>query len=247
MIAIIDYGVGNLFSLQSSLRAIGEEVVVTADQDVIRQADHVILPGVGAFGDAVQKLRDCGLFDFVKAQAATGKPFLGICLGMQLLFDRSLEYGEHEGLGLIPGEVRPIEGVIPANLDIPHMGWNALHFVDHPATAEASEEKQTSSTNPAPGKQVTNQGSSEDAGDDTQIPANSSGRCPLFRELTEGDCVYFVHSYAAFDCEANLTATAEYGVPLTAAVQKGNVYGTQFHPEKSGAVGLKILKAFAAL
>lgn len=202
MIAIIDYGVGNLFSLQSSLRAIGEEVVVTADQEVIRQADHVILPGVGAFGDAVQKLRDCGLFDFVKAQAATGKPFLGICLGMQLLFDRSLEYGEHEGLGLIPGEVRPIEGVIPANLDIPHMGWNALHF-EHD--------------------------------------------CPLFRELTEGDCVYFVHSYAAFDCDANLTATAEYGVPLTAAVQKGNVYGTQFHPEKSGAVGLKILKAFAAL
>lgn len=202
MIAIIDYGVGNLFSLQSSLRAIGEEVVVTADQEVIRQADHVILPGVGAFGDAVQKLRDCGLFDFVKAQAATGKPFLGICLGMQLLFDRSLEYGEHEGLGLIPGEVRPIEGVIPANLDIPHMGWNALHFEND---------------------------------------------CPLFRELTEGDCVYFVHSYAAFDCEANLAATAEYGVPLTAAVQKGNVYGTQFHPEKSGAVGLKILKAFAAL
>ncbi len=202
MIAIIDYGVGNLFSLQSSLRAIGEEVVVTADQDVIRQADHVILPGVGAFGDAVQKLRDCGLFDFVKAQAATGKPFLGICLGMQLLFDRSLEYGEHEGLGLIPGEVRPIEGVIPANLDIPHMGWNALHFVHS---------------------------------------------CPLFRDLEEGDCVYFVHSYAAFDCEAHLTATAEYGVPLTAAVQKGNVYGTQFHPEKSGAVGLKILKAFAAL
>ena len=202
MIAIIDYGVGNLFSLQSSLRAIGEEVVVTADQEVIRQADHVILPGVGAFGDAVQKLRDCGLFDFVKAQAATGKPFLGICLGMQLLLDRSLEYGEHEGLGLIPGEVRPIEGVIPAHLDIPHMGWNALHFVDD---------------------------------------------CPLFRDLTEGDCVYFVHSFAAFDCDAHLTATAEYGVPLTAAVQKGNVYGTQFHPEKSGAVGLKILKAFAAL
>ena len=238
MIAIIDYGVGNLFSLQSSLRAIGEEVVVTSDQEVIRQADHVILPGVGAFGDAVQKLRDCGLFDFVKAQAATGKPFLGICLGMQLLFDRSLEYGEHEGLGLIPGEVRPIEGVIPAHLDIPHMGWNALHFVDHPATAGGSEEKQTSSTDPA---------SSEALTDDAQIPASASGRCPLFRELTEGDCVYFVHSFAAFDCEANLTATAEYGVPLTAAVQKGNVYGTQFHPEKSGAVGLKILKAFAAL
>ena len=238
MIAIIDYGVGNLFSLQSSLRAIGEEVVVTADQDVIRQADHVILPGVGAFGDAVQKLRDCGLFDFVKAQAATGKPFLGICLGMQLLFDRSLEYGEHEGLGLIPGEVRPIEGVIPSHLDIPHMGWNALHFIDHPEVAGSSEEKQTSSTDPA---------SSDAVPDDIQISENLSGRCPLFRDLTEGDCVYFVHSYAAFDCDANLTATAEYGVPLTAAVQKGNVYGTQFHPEKSGAVGLKILKAFAAL
>lgn len=238
MIAIIDYDVGNLFSLQSSLRAIGEEVVVTADQDVIRQADHVILPGVGAFGDAVQKLRDCGLFDFVKAQAATGKPFLGICLGMQLLFDRSLEYGEHEGLGLIPGEVRPIEGVIPSHLDIPHMGWNALHFIDHPATAGASEEKQTSSTDPA---------SADELIDEAQIPASASGRCPLFRDLEEGDCVYFVHSYAAFDCDANLTATAEYGVPLTAAVQKGNVYGTQFHPEKSGAVGLKILKAFATL
>ena len=238
MIAIIDYGVGNLFSLQSSLRAIGEEVVVTADQDVIRQADHVILPGVGAFGDAVQKLRDCGLFDFVKAQAATGKPFLGICLGMQLLFDRSLEYGEHEGLGLIPGEVRPIEGVIPAHLDIPHMGWNALHFIDHPETACASKDKPTSSTDPV---------SSDEGRDKVQIPEDASGRCPLFRDLEEGDCVYFVHSFAAFDCDANLTATAEYGVPLTAAVQKGNVYGTQFHPEKSGAVGLKILKAFAAL
>lgn len=238
MIAIIDYGVGNLFSLQSSLRAIGEEVVVTADQDVIRQADHVILPGVGAFGDAVQKLRDGGLFDFVKAQAATGKPFLGICLGMQLLFDRSLEYGEHEGLGLIPGEVRPIEGVIPAHLDIPHMGWNALHFIDHPETVCASKDKPTSSMDTA---------SSDEGTDKVQIPEDASGRCPLFRDLTEGDCVYFVHSYAAFDCDANLTATAEYGVPLTAAVQKGNVYGTQFHPEKSGAVGLKILKAFAAL
>lgn len=238
MIAIIDYGVGNLFSLQSSLRAIGEEVVVTADQDVIRQADHVILPGVGAFGDAVQKLCDCGLFDFVKAQAATGKPFLGICLGMQLLFDRSLEYGEHEGLGLIPGEVRPIEGVIPAHLDIPHMGWNALHFVDHPETVCASQDKQTLSTDPA---------SADEGTDKLQIPGDASGRCPLFRDLEEGDCVYFVHSYAAFDCDANLTATAEYGVPLTAAVQKGNVYGTQFHPEKSGAVGLRILKAFAAL
>lgn len=237
MIAIIDYGVGNLFSLQSSFRAIGEEVVVTADQDVIRQADHVILPGVGAFGDAVQKLRDCGLFDFVKAQAATGKPFLGICLGMQLLFDRSLEYGEHEGLGLIPGEVRPIEGVIPAHLDIPHMGWNALHFIDYPEATSSSTDERTMA---APASGSHSQGAQV-------ADSDASGRCPLFRDLEEGDCVYFVHSFAAFDCDANLTATAEYGVPLTAAVQKGNVYGTQFHPEKSGAVGLKILKAFAAL
>lgn len=204
MIAIIDYGVGNLFSLQSSLHAIGAEVLVTSDPARIAAADHVILPGVGAFGDAAAKLRERGLFDFVKEQAAAGKPFLGICLGMQLLFDRSLEYGTHEGLGLILGEVRPIEGVIPDHLDIPHMGWNALHFTEGRA------------------------------------------RCPLFAELSEGDYVYFVHSYAAFDCEKHLTATAEYGVPLTAAVQNGNVFGTQFHPEKSGPVGMKILQAFAA-
>lgn len=204
MIAIIDYGVGNLFSLQSSLHAIGEDVEVTSDPACIDRADHVILPGVGAFGDAAMKLRAHGLYDVVKAQAAGGKPLLGICLGMQLLFDRSLEYGLHEGLGLIPGEVRPIGDVIPKNLDIPHMGWNALHFTE--------------------GRE----------------------RCPLFRELQEGDYVYFVHSYAAFDCDQNLTATAEYGIPLTAAVQNKNVFGTQFHPEKSGPVGMKILKAFAA-
>lgn len=204
MIAIIDYGVGNLFSLQSSLHAIGEDVQVTSDPACIDRADHVILPGVGAFGDAAEKLRAHGLYDVVKEQAAGGKPLLGICLGMQLLFDRSLEYGLHEGLGLIPGEVRPIGDVIPKNLDIPHMGWNALHFTE--------------------GRE----------------------RCPLFRELQEGDYVYFVHSYAAFDCEAHRTATAEYGVPLTAAVQNKNVFGTQFHPEKSGPVGMKILKAFAA-
>lgn len=202
MIAIIDYGVGNLFSLKSSIAAIGEEAVVTSDKSVIASADHVILPGVGAFADALQKLRERELFYFVKEQAGTGKPFLGICLGMQMLFDKSYEYGEHEGLGLIPGVVRPIEGVIPEGLDIPHMGWNGLHLI---------------------------------------------GDCPLFKDLSEGDHVYFVHSYAAFDCDRNLTATAEYGVPLTAAVQNANVYGTQFHPEKSGTVGLKILKAFASL
>ena len=224
MIAIIDYGVGNLFSLKSSLKQLGLEAVVTADADTIRKADRLILPGVGAFADAMAKLEATGLVPVMKEEAER-KPLLGICLGMQLLFDRSLEYGEHEGLGLIPGEVRPIEGVISAHLDIPHMGWNALHFIDHSEAQVADP----------------------DSSKDTRIPSSGSGRCPLFRDLTEGDCVYFVHSYAAFDCDANLMATAEYGVPLTAAVQKGNVYGTQFHPEKSGAVGLKILKAFAAL
>ncbi len=202
MTAIIDYGVGNLFSLKSSMAAIGAEAVVTRDPAVIAAADHLILPGVGAFGDAAEKLKSAGMFSLVQEEAKKGKPMLGICLGMQLLFDRSSEYGVHEGLGLVPGEVREIEGVIPANLDIPHMGWNALHFLKE---------------------------------------------SPLFEGLQEGTHVYFVHSYAAFDCDAHLLATAEYGVPLTAAVQNGNVFGTQFHPEKSGEMGLRILKNFTSL
>lgn len=202
MIAIIDYGVGNLFSLKSSLKAIGQDALVTRDKDKIRSAEHVILPGVGAFGDAVEKLQELELLDFVKEQAATGKPFLGICLGMQLLFDRSEEYGSHQGLGLVKGDVLPLAGRIPENLDIPHMGWNALHFVKE---------------------------------------------CPLFQGLNEGTYVYFVHSYAAFHCDADLAATAEYGIPVTAAVQHENVFGTQFHPEKSGEAGLRILKNFASL
>ncbi len=202
MTAIIDYGVGNLFSLKSSMAAIGAEAVVTRDPAVIAAADHLILPGVGAFGDAAEKLKSAGMFSLVQEEAKKGKPMLGICLGMQLLFDRSSEYGIHEGLGLVPGEVREIEGVIPANLDIPHMGWNALHFLKE---------------------------------------------SPLFEGLQEGAHVYFVHSYAAFDCDVHLLATAEYGVPLTAAVQNGNVFGTQFHPEKSGETGLRILKNFTSL
>ncbi len=202
MTAIIDYGVGNLFSLKSSMAAIGAEAVVTRDPAVIAAADHLILPGVGAFGDAAEKLKSAGMFSLVQEEAKKGKPMLGICLGMQLLFDRSSEYGVHEGLGLVPGEVREIEGVIPAHLDIPHMGWNALHFLKE---------------------------------------------SPLFEGLQEGAHVYFVHSYAAFDCDAHLLATAEYGVPLTAAVQNGNVFGTQFHPEKSGETGLRILKNFTSL
>lgn len=205
MIAIIDYGVGNLFSLQSSLQFIGAEAKVTNDIAEIRQAERIILPGVGAFADAAKKLRQSGMDKVVLEEAARGKPLLGICLGMQLLFEKSFEYGEHEGLGLIKGSVRPIAPMIGAGLKVPHIGWNALIF---------PEEKEKSK---------------------------------LYRYVNEGDCVYFVHSYAAVDCDANVTARAEYGALLTASVENGNVYGTQFHPEKSGEVGLNILKAFCAL
>ena len=200
MIAIVDYGVGNLFSLNSSLEMIGAESVVTADEAVLRSADKILLPGVGAFEDAARKLRESGLADLIKELAAEGKPLLGICLGMQMLFEKSYEYGEHEGLGLIPGSVRPIRDVIPADYKIPHIGWNGLHF------------RQEN---------------------------------PLFKYVKERDCVYFVHSFYASDCDEFTVATAEYGAELTAAVAKGNVYGCQFHPEKSGNVGLNILKAFA--
>ncbi len=200
MIAIVDYGVGNLFSLKSSFAAIGAEAVVTSDPQVLRGSDRILLPGVGAFGDAADKLRASGLADVVVEEAKNGKPLLGICLGMQLLFDRGLEYGEHAGLGLIPGEVRSIAEVIPSNLKIPHIGWNALKF---------SEKKSS-----------------------------------LFRYLQDGDFVYFVHSFHAAKCDEHVIATAEYGAPLTAAVARDNVFGCQFHPEKSGTVGLNILKAF---
>jgi glutamine amidotransferase len=199
MIAIVDYGVGNLFSLQSSFAALGKEAVVTGDASVIRSAERIILPGVGAFGDAAEKLRASGLDRVVTEQANSGVPLLGICLGMQLLFDRSFEYGEHRGLGLIAGDVRPIADVIPASYKIPHIGWNALHL-----------EKAS----------------------------------PIFSGIREGDCVYFVHSFYATNCEESTVATTEYGARLTAAVQKGSVYGCQFHPEKSGTVGLAILRAF---
>ena len=200
MVAIIDYGVGNLFSLKSSFAAIGQEAVVTADEAVLRQADRIILPGVGAFGDAVKKLLKSGLFDLVIALAKEGKPIMGICLGMQMLFDKSFEYGEHQGLGLIHGAIRPIAEVIPAELKIPHIGWNALDF-----TRKDSR---------------------------------------LLRYVREGEFVYFVHSYYGTDCGADTVATAEYGAPLTAVVERGNVCGCQFHPEKSGDVGLRILRAF---
>ena len=199
MIAVVDYGVGNLFSLCCSLEAIGAESIVTSDPQVIKSADRIILPGVGAFGDAAEKLRSTGLDKLVIEEARVGKPVFGICLGMQLLFERSYEYGETEGLSLLRGSVVPMDGRIPSELKIPHIGWNALH-----------------------------------------IEKNH----PLLKYVNEGDHVYFVHSYYAIDCDDSLIASSEYGASVTAAVALGNVAGTQFHPEKSGDVGLAILKAF---
>lgn len=200
MVGIIDYGVGNLFSLRSSLAAIGQNVVVSSEPEVLRAADHILLPGVGAFQDAVTKLRESCLDEMVYEAVKEGKPLMGICLGMQMLFEKSFEYGEHEGLGLLKGQVIPMAGLIPENLKVPHMGWNALNL-----------------TQP-------------------------QGR--LFRNTREGDYVYFVHSYFADGCADSLAARTEYGAWLTAAVEKDNVFGCQFHPEKSGEVGLGILKAF---
>ncbi len=199
MIAVIDYGVGNLFSLTQSLHAIGQEVCVTADADEIAKADRIILPGVGAFADAIAKLKETKLDEVVRNEVAKGKPLMGICLGMQLLFEKSLEFGEYEGLGLLKGTVRSMEGVIPRDLKIPHIGWNALLV-----------------------KQ----------------------QHPLLSSVSEGDCVYFVHTYYATDCEDSLIANTEYGAQLTAMVAKKNVMGCQFHPEKSGKVGLSILRSF---
>ena len=200
MIAIVDYGVGNLFSLKCSFAAIGVDAAVTSDPAVLHEAARILLPGVGAFGDAAAKLRESGLDRVVIGEAKAGKPLLGVCVGMQLLFERGFEYGEHAGLGLIPGDVRHIGEVIPAGLKIPQIGWNALRFTER--------------------------------------------GCPLFRYTREGDFVYFVHSYAGFDCAESTAATVEYGAELTAAVHRGNIFGTQFHPEKSGRVGLNILRAF---
>ena len=203
MVGIIDYGVGNLFSLQSSFSAIGQAVVVSSDPEVLRKADHILLPGVGAFEDAVQKLRASCLDQMVYESVKAGKPLMGICLGMQMLFEKSFEYGEHQGLGLLKGQVIPMEGLLPKELKIPHMGWNALNI-----------------TKP-------------------------DGK--LFRNTKEGDYVYFVHSYFATGCEDSLAAQTEYGKWLTAAVEKDNIFGCQFHPEKSGEVGLNILRAFCAV
>ena len=196
MITIIDYGVGNLFSLISSLKMIGADAVATSDPEAIKEADKLILPGVGAFADAIEKLKASGLDALIKQQAQAGKDIMGICLGMQLLFEKSFEYGEHEGLGLLKGSVVPMQGVIPAELKIPHIGWNALKFAK---------------------------------------------KSPLFRFINEGDCVYFVHSYYKVPGDTeDVIASADYGVTVPAVVGKDNVLGFQFHPEKSGKVGMAI-------
>ena len=194
MIAIVNYGVGNLFSLESSFNAINQNVKVTSSPDDLKNAERIILPGVGAFGDAAGKLFSSGLAKLLVDEARKGKPILGICLGMQLLFTKSFEFGEYDGLNLIPGEIRAISEVVPQNFKIPQMGWNALKF-------------------------------------------NKPSKF-------EGEYVYFVHSYAAFCDEKYITATTDYGATLTASVQNGNIYGVQYHPEKSGNVGLNILRAF---
>ena len=203
MISIVDYGVGNLFSLSSSLRSIGADTIVTNDKQKILDSSAIILPGVGAFSDAQEKLRNSGLFELIKSEAEKGKKLLGICLGMQMLFEKSFEYGEYEGLGLIKGNIMPLEGKIPSELKIPHIGWNSLNF--------------------------------------------KNGISDLFKYINEGDFVYFVHSYYGADCEESVIATSEYGIDVTAAVQKDNIYGCQFHPEKSGDVGLNILKSFCEM
>ena len=200
MIGIIDYGVGNLFSLRSSFAAIGADVTVSRDPDVLSACERIVLPGVGAFGDAARLLRESGMAELVLSEAAAGKPILGICLGMQLLFEESHEYGVHKGLSLVHGAVRPISEAIPAGLKIPHIGWNALHFTK---------------------------------------------KHPIFRYVDEGAYVYFVHSYHGTGCGDATVAVTEYGAELCAAVANENVVGCQFHPEKSGAVGLSILRAFA--
>ena len=201
MIAVVDYGVGNLYSLLCSLKKVGAEAAVTGEPEMLLAADRVILPGVGAFGDAADRLRQLGLDRALRRLAAEGKPLLGICLGMQLLFDESFEYGKNQGLGLIPGVIRPLAEAVRAGAKVPHMGWNSLHI-------------------------------------------HREGE-PLLREVREGDFVYYVHSYYAADCEASVVASSEVGgVAVPGLVRRGSVCGAQFHPEKSGDIGLRMLRAF---
>lgn len=206
MITIVDYGVGNIFSIKRSLDYIGVDSFLTQDPEKVKSAERIILPGVGAFGDAATKLRECGMDEAVCEAVSKGTPLIGICLGMQLLFDKGLEYGEHDGLGLIPGVVEDMNKLVTGEaVLIPQMGWNSLSF------------------------------------------PKSKPKSSIFKYVEEGSYVYFVHSYSAIDCDDSIIATTDYTYPVTAAVSKGNIYGVQFHPEKSGEVGLNILKAFAEL
>lgn len=202
MIAVVDYGVGNLFSLVCSLKKVGADVIVSGDVDVIKKADKIVLPGVGAFSDALNKLKERGLFELIKERAKEGTPLLGICLGMQLLFEKSYEFGEHFGLGLIKGEICPIKPDVPKDLKIPQIGWNALKIVKKDG---------------------------------------------ILKDIKDGDFVYFVHSYYGKNCADSVSSITEYGTDITASVSHKNIFGCQFHPEKSGEVGLKILKAFCEL
>lgn len=205
MPVIIDYGVGNLFSLTSSFKFIGQDVTVTSDKQKIADADRLILPGVGAFSDAAKALKETGMYEVVIEEARKGKPLLGICLGMQMLLSKSYEYGEHDGLNLIPGNVKPLAPVIGSDLKVPHIGWNSLQFPENKAKSK------------------------------------------IYKYVEPGEHVYFVHSYYGADCSEYVSAYTEYGADITASVEFENVYGTQFHPEKSGKTGLKILKAFCEL
>ncbi|WP_136607646.1 imidazole glycerol phosphate synthase subunit HisH [Paenibacillus dokdonensis] len=199
-IAIVDYGMGNLHSVSKAVERLGVEALVTGDRAEIMKADGIILPGVGAFGDAMEHLRESGLGDVMKEAAAAKRPLLGICLGMQLLFGSSEEHGQHDGLGILPGKViRFADG----DYKVPHMGWNRLEFL-----------------------QKDN---------------------PLLAGLAEGH-VYFVHSYHVLpEVKSDLIAVTDYGQPITAIVGRGSVYGMQFHPEKSGELGMELLGQFLKL
>ena len=200
MIAVIDYGVGNLFSVEKALLKLGAEVTVTSDASQLRQADKIVLPGVGAFGDCMHNLQEAGLVPVVRDIAQSAKPLLGICVGFQILFEGSEESPGVAGLGIFKGMVQKIQA---SGLKIPHMGWNSLSIAS---------------------------------------PRQSTD---LFRQLPAAPYVYFVHSYHAVPTDpAVITAATEYGSVLTAAVAQGNVQATQFHPEKSGDVGLHILQNF---
>ena len=199
MIAIVDYGVGNLHSMLGAVKTLTDASAVTSEKSCIENAAKIILPGVGAFGDAAERLLETGLWDTVVKRAKAGVPVLGVCLGMQLLFEKSFEYGEHRGLALLKGDICPLENDLPKKVKVPHMGWNAL-----------SIEKE----------------------------------CALTKYLKNGDYVYYVHSYYAKNIDS-LNAASEYaGVWVPGLVSEGTVFGCQFHPEKSGETGLKILKAF---